>query len=119
MTRKPLQEYHDVILESCCEDVEVGGFDRDGYDYRTNYIGWEEDGYLVEGAFDLAADMIEDGDGYWTPREIILRHASANVKDLEVTWYDPDTDEEETVPDAEVAALWDFLDKNIPRRIEW
>lgn len=119
MPRKPLENYYDNILESCCEDVEIGGFDREGYDYSTNYIGFEEDGYLIEGSFGLAADMIEDGDGYWTPRETIIRNASANIHKLEVTWFDPDTDEEEEVPEAEVQALWAFLDKSIPQRIEW
>lgn len=118
MARKPLKEYFDSILNSIVEDCEIGGYDREGYDYRLNYIFFEKDGYLIEGQFELAADLIEDGDGYWTPYTIIVRHVSINGVKVEVSWCDPETDEEEEVPAEEIQALESYLEKNIPDAVE-
>ena len=114
MARKPLKDFFEKILSDCTNDVEVGGYDRDGYDYRTNDIYFEDEGYLVEGSYDVAADIINDGDGYWTPYETIIRHAVVSMGDVTVSWCDPDTDEEEKVPESEVKELVKYLEDNIP-----
>lgn len=118
MARKPLKEYFEQILQQCTDGAEIGDCDREGYDYCKNNIWFEEDGYLVDGSYDLAADHILDGDGYWTPYETIIRHASVSMNDIEVTWADPETDEEETVPESEIEELIKYLEKHIPDMVE-
>lgn len=118
MERKPLKDYFDKIVEHCGKDVEVGCRDYDGDDYRTNYICFEEDGYYIEGSFGVCADIIEDGDGYWTPYVTSVRRASVRVDELEVSWCDPVTDEEEDVPQEEIDALRDYIENEIPEMVE-
>lgn len=114
MERKPLKDYFDKIVDYCADGAEAGGFDEDGYDYRTNYICFDIDGYHVEGSFELAGKYTEDGDGYWTPYETYLSHVKISVDQLEVSWCDPDTEEEEEVPEEEIKALRSYIEDNVP-----
>lgn len=118
MERKPLKDYFDKIVEQCGKDAEVGCRDYDGDDYRTNYICFEEDGYYIEGSFGVCATITEDGDGYWTPYETTVSRASVRVDSLEVSWCDPDTEEDEDVPQKEIDALRDYIEKEIPDMVE-
>lgn len=118
MERKPLRDYFDKIIQNCVKYAEVGCRDCDGYDYKTNHICFEEDGYCIEGSFSIAADIIEDGDGYWTPCETIVTDASVTVDSLEVSWCDPDTDEEVEVSEDEINSLWDYIEKKVPYMVE-
>lgn len=118
MERKPLKEYFDKIVDYCAEDAQIGCRDYDGDDYRTNYICFEEDGYYIEGSFGISADIHEDGDGYWTPYETVISRARVRVEDLEVSWCDPDTEEEVEVPASEINALIAYIEKEVPDLVE-
>lgn len=112
---KPLSSYFDEIVESCANGCELGGYDYDGYDFRTNGIYFENDDYMVEGKFGAAGHMVEDGDGYWTPRETIVTKAYVSVDELTAYAFNPETEDFDIeVSDKEINELWSYIEKHLP-----
>lgn len=111
---KPLSSYFDEIVESC-KDCEIGGCDYDGYDYQTNSLYFENDDYMIEGTLRAAGNMTEDGDGYWTPRVTLVTHASVSVDEITGYAFNPETEDFDIeIPENELNALADYIEKNLP-----
>lgn len=122
MERKPLKEYFDKILDRCAEDCEVGYDDPIEQEYcpETNFFYFEEDGYLIEGSFEIIGKYGVSGDGYWEPREEYL----TNVKVLKVeidtaSWTDETSDVEVDVPQEEIDQLISEIESYLPEMVEF
>lgn len=111
---KPLSSYFDEIVASC-KDCEIGGCDCEGYDYQKNSLYFENDDYMIEGSFGAAGNMVEDGDGYWTPRVTLVTRASVNVDEITGYKFNPETEDFDIeIPDTELNALSAYIEKNLP-----
>ncbi len=111
---KPLSSYFDEIVASC-KNCELGGFDREGYDYQTNGIYFENDDYMIEGSFRAAGQTIENGDGYWTPRVTLVTHASVCVEEISGYAFNPETEDFDIeIPASELNALSAYIEKELP-----
>lgn len=79
--------------------------------YESNYVCYEEDGWLIEISYKCAGDWDEDPGDYWTPSSRDLRRAWGEVTEITATHYDEETDEETEFCDDELNELWNAVDK--------
>lgn len=104
-------------------DHEIGEsyYDRDeeGYgcgrcdDYATNYLCYEEDGWLIEITYECCGVYSDDSGDYWTPSCYDLKRAWGNVTEILASHIDEETDEESEFSDDDLKELWSALDEEL------
>lgn len=102
-------------------DYEIGESyyeqDEDGWgrcdDSTTNYLCYEEDGWLIEVTYECCGEWDNDHGDYWTPPSCDLRRAWGEVTEITATHYDEDIDEESEFSEEDVNKLWIALDEEL------
>ncbi len=91
--------------------------DEDGWgrcdDSTTNYLCYEEDGWLIEVTYECCGEWDNDHGDYWTPPSCDLRRAWGEVTEITATHYDEDIDEESEFSEEDVNKLWIALDEEL------
>ncbi|ROT10410.1 hypothetical protein ED388_04635 [Muribaculaceae bacterium Isolate-007 (NCI)] len=91
--------------------------DEDGWgrcdDSTTNYLCYEEDGWLIEVTYECCGEWDNDPGDYWTPPSCDLRRAWGEVTEITATHYDEDIDEESEFSEEDVNKLWIALDEEL------
>lgn len=91
--------------------------DEDGWgrcdDSTTNYLCYEEDGWLIEVTYECCGEWDNDPGDYWTPPSCVLRRAWGEVTEITATHYHEDTDEESEFSEEDVNKLWIALDEEL------
>lgn len=91
--------------------------DEDGWglcdDSTTNYLCYEEDGWLIDVTYECCGEWDNDPGDYWTPPNCDLRRAWGEVTEITVSHYDEITDEESEFSKEDVNKLWEALDEEL------
>lgn len=91
--------------------------DEDGWgrccDSETNYLCYEEDGWLIEITYECCGEWDIDSGDYWTPPSSELRKAWGEVTEITATHYDEETGEDTEFNDDDVKELWCALDEEL------
>lgn len=101
------------------EDHEIGESywdqDEDGWgkcnDYTPNCFTYEEDGWYVEVHYECCGEYESDPGDYWNPPYCELIRAWGEVSEINVSYYDEDTEEEITFSEEELAEFFAPFDK--------
>lgn len=93
--------------------------DEDGWgrccDSETNYLCYEEDGWLIEITYECCGEWDNDPGDYWTPPSCTLLKAWGEVTEITATHYDEDADEETEFSEDDLKELWIALDKALEK----
>ena len=91
--------------------------DEDGWgrcdEPASNYLCYEEDGWLIEVTYECCGEWDNDPGDYWTPPSCDLRRAWGEVTEITATHYDEDIDEESEFSEEDVNKLWIALDEEL------
>lgn len=118
-----------ALIPTLCDlvknnDHEIGDSyyerDEDGFgcccsEYESNFVCYEEDGWLIEISYQCAGEWDNDPGDYWTPPSSDLKRAWGEVTEINAYHYDEDTDEEIEFSESDVNELWIALDKVLER----
>lgn len=121
-TKSDLNSLIPTIVELLCNnDHEIGESyidqDEDGWgrcdEPATNYLCYEEDGWLIEITYECCGEYYSDPGDYWTPSCYDLKRAWGEVIEITASHLDEETDEESEFSDEDVKELWNALDKEL------
>ncbi len=91
--------------------------DEDGWgrcdEPATNYLCYEEDGWLIEITYECCGEFYNDPGDYWTPPCYDLKSAWGEVTEILASHTDEETDEESEFSDDDLKELWSALDEEL------
>jgi hypothetical protein len=91
--------------------------DEDGWgrcdEPATNYLCYEEDGWLIEITYECCGEWDNDPGDYWTPPCYDLIRAWGNVTEILASHYDEETGDESEFSEEDVNKLWIALDEEL------
>ena len=91
--------------------------DEDGYgrseNPESNYLAYEEDGWLIEINYECSGEYASDSGDSWTPSYCELMRAWGSVTSIIATHYDSETDEDTEFSEEDVKGLWSALDEEL------
>lgn len=97
------------IGDSCYEQ------DEDGWgrceSATSNYLCYEENGWLIEITYKCCGEWDNDPGDYWTPPSRDLVKAWGEITEISTYHNDEETDEETEFSKEDVNELWSALDK--------
>ena len=91
--------------------------DEDGWgrcdEPATNYLCYDDDGWLIEITYECCAETYNDPGVYWTPPSHDLKGAWGKVTEILASHTDEETDEESEFSDDDLKELWGALDEEL------
>ena len=91
--------------------------DEDGWGWcdepATNYLCYDDDGWLIEITYECCAETYNDPGDYWTPPSHDLKGAWGKVTEILASHTDEETDEESEFSDDDLKELWGALDEEL------
>ncbi len=91
--------------------------DEDGWgrcdEPATNYLCYDDDGWLIEITYECCAETYNDPGDYWTPPSHDLKGAWGKVTEILASNTDEETDEESEFSDDDLKELWGALDEEL------
>ncbi len=91
--------------------------DEDGWgrcdEPATNYLCYDDDGWLIEITYECCAESYNDPGDYWTPPSHDLKGAWGKVTEILASNTDEETDEESEFSDDDLKELWGALDEEL------
>ena len=91
--------------------------DEDGWgrcdEPATNYLCYDDDGWLIEITYECCAESYNDPGDYWPPPSHDLKGAWGKVTEILASNTDEETDEESEFSDDDLKELWGALDEEL------
>lgn len=91
--------------------------DEDGWgrcdEPATNYLCYEDNGWLIEITYECCAESYNDPGDYWTPPSHDLKGAWGKVTEILASHCDEETDEESEFSDKDLKELRGALDEEL------
>ena len=91
--------------------------DEDGWgrsdEPATNYLCYDDDGWLIEITYECCAESYNDPGDYWTPPSHDLKGAWGKVTEILASHTDEETDEESEFSNDDLKELRGALDEEL------